>query len=167
MKNLKHEPDPRLDLVFERIVDLPPEKVWQAWTNEEHLLHWLTPAPWRTVECEINVAPGGIFRTVMRSPEGKDFPGVGCFLEVVPYRRLVWTNALGPCFRPVAQPQGEGCDSFFFTAVVNIEPYETGTRYTATLIHADEEGCQKHREMGFHEGWGKACEQMVAYMKGL
>ena len=39
--------------------------------------------------------PGGIFRTVMCSPEGDRNEGNGCYLEVVPHRRLVWTAAPG------------------------------------------------------------------------
>ncbi|MEO8132928.1 MAG: hypothetical protein ABI831_02985 [Betaproteobacteria bacterium] len=31
------QPDPRLDLVLERIVDVPRELVWLAWTTPEHL----------------------------------------------------------------------------------------------------------------------------------
>ena len=50
----------------------PRELVWKAWTMPEHLKKWFTPAPWQTVECEIDLRPGGIFRTVMRSPEGQD-----------------------------------------------------------------------------------------------
>jgi uncharacterized protein YndB with AHSA1/START domain len=76
-------PDPRLDLLLERVVDVPPELVWAAWTVPEHVKKWFTPAPWTTVDCEIDLRPGGIFRFVMRSPEGQEFPNVGCYLEVV------------------------------------------------------------------------------------
>jgi len=41
-------------------------------------------------------APGGIFRFVMRSPEGKEYPNAGCYLEVIENEKLVWTAALGP-----------------------------------------------------------------------
>jgi uncharacterized protein YndB with AHSA1/START domain len=77
MTRLIHQPDPLLDLVLERVVDVPPELVWAAWTTPEHVTHWFTPAPWKTVTCEIDLRPGGMFRTVMRSPEGQDFPNVG------------------------------------------------------------------------------------------
>lgn len=77
MTRLMHQLDPLLDLVLERVVDVPPELVWAAWTTPEHVTHWFTPAPWKTVTCEIDLRPGGMFRTVMRSPEGQDFPNVG------------------------------------------------------------------------------------------
>ena len=40
----------------------------------EHIKKWVTPVPRRTVDCEIDLRLGGVFRTVMRSPEGQDFP---------------------------------------------------------------------------------------------
>lgn len=89
--------DPNLDLVLEREIDVPPEQVWAAWTQPEHLIHWFTPKPWGTADCEIDLRPGGTFRVVMRSPEGEEIDqGAGCYLEVVPNERLVWTAALGP-----------------------------------------------------------------------
>ncbi len=116
------EPDPVLDLVFERVVDVPRELVWKAWTTPAHIKKWFTPAPWTTIDCEIDLRPGGIFRTVMRSPEGQEFPNVGCYLEIVPNERLAWTNALLPGFRPaIGNPACPG-EVFSFTAVISLEP---------------------------------------------
>ena len=41
-------------------------------------------------------------------------------------------------------------------------PHEGGTRYTARVIHGTEEGRRSHEEMGFHDGWSAALDQMVA-----
>jgi uncharacterized protein YndB with AHSA1/START domain len=155
--------DQRLDLVLERVVDVAPELVWAAWTQPEHVKEWFTPAPWKTVDCEIDLRPGGIYRTVMRSPEGEDFPNVGCVLEVVSNRRLVMTDALLPGYRPAVG--GRTAETMgFFTAVILIEPHGAGTKYTAIAIHRDENGRKAHEEMGFHQGWGKALDQLVAHM---
>ena len=62
--------NPELDLYFERIVDVPPELIWKAWTVPEHMLPWFCPLPWKTVEVELDLRPGGKFYTVMQSPEG-------------------------------------------------------------------------------------------------
>lgn len=170
MTHSSHQFDPRLDLQFERVVDVPPELVWAAWTEPEHLVHWFTPVPWKTVGCEIDLRPGGLFRTVMQSPEGQSFPNIGCYLEIVKNERLVWTNALLPGFRPAGAPDANGkeCNEFMFTAMILLEPHGSqgsGTRYTAIAMHREEEGCKKHEAMGFREGWGTALDQLVAHMK--
>lgn len=159
---MQHVADPARDLVLERVVELSPEQVWAAWTTPELLKQWFTPAPWTTVECDMDLRPGGAFRTVMRSPDGDEFPGAGCILEVVPGRKLVWTSALGPGYRPAA---GDAAGPFTFTAVITMEPHPEGTRYTALAVHGDEAGCAAHAEMGFHTGWGAALDQLVALMR--
>lgn len=154
--------DPKLDLVLERDVDVSCELVWMAWTQPKHLMKWFTPAPWTTVECEIDLRPGGVFRTVMRSPEGEDFPNLGCYLELVPNRKLVWTDALEAGYRPSRQ---EPHLSLRFTASVLLEPHGKGTKYTAIAMHSDDTSREKHDAMGFQAGWDKALEQLVEHMR--
>jgi uncharacterized protein YndB with AHSA1/START domain len=152
--------DRNYELVLERVVPVAPELVWAAWTQPEHITKWFTPAPWTTPEAEVDLRPGGIFRTVMRSPEGDQHDNSGCFLEVVENERLVWTGALGPGFRPNDFSEG----GFPFTAVISLEPVDGGTKYTATAMHANAADHQVHEEMGFLEGWGAALDQLVEYM---
>ncbi len=149
--------DPKLDLVLEREIDVPVELVWKAWTTPEHLKNWFVPKPWSVTACQIDLRPGGIFATTMRSPEGQEFPNEGCYLEIVPNRRLVFTDALLPGFRPAPKP--------FFSAVLELEPTATGTRYRAIAIHGDEAARKSHEEMGFHHGWNTVVDQMVEAIK--
>lgn len=162
----RHETDSKLDLVIERTVRAPRELVWAAWTQPEHVKRWFTPAPWMTTECEIDLKPGGIFRTVMRGPEGEESVNVGCYLELVPNERLVWTIALEPGFRPASVPPALANHVAHhvpvFTAVITFEKDGTGTRYRALAKHRDEAGKKKHEEMGFHEGWGAVTDQLIA-----
>lgn len=151
---LRPDINPELDLVLDRHVDVRPELVWKAWTEPEHLKRWFTPKPWQTVDCTIDLRPGGVFSTIMRSPEGETMPAdPGCFLEVVENRKLVFTDALGPGYRPKG--------SAFMTATVLLEPEGSGTRYVAIAMHADPEARRKHEEMGFANGWGTALDQLV------
>ncbi|HEY6988326.1 MAG TPA: SRPBCC family protein [Bryobacteraceae bacterium] len=158
----------KLDPVLERIVDVPRERVWAAWTKPEHIKKWFTPAPWKTVDCEIDLRPGGIFRTVMRSPEGQEHSNAGCYLEIVPNEKLVWTSALGPGYRPMIRPANTGnCDELYFTAIILFEALGNRTKYTAIAIHGDEAASQKHEEMGFYQGWGSALDQLVALVRTM
>ena len=157
--------NPLLDLVLQRTVDVPCDQVWAAWTTPDLLMQWFCPLPWKTVECDIDLRPGGAFRTVMQSPEGQKFPGEGCYLEVVPNRRLTWTSLLGGGFRPKVDSPSQGPD---FTCVLSFEPAGADgrrTRYTAHAMHRDVQGAKTHAEMGFQDGWGTALDQLVALMQ--
>jgi len=149
--------DPKLDLVLEREIDVPVELVWKAWTTPEHLREWFVPKPWTITECELDVRPGGICRTVMRSPEGQEFPNVGCYLEVTPNERLIFTDTLLAGYRPSPKP--------FFTAVLELARQGAGTRYKAIAIHGNPESRKTHEDMGFHHGWNTVVDQMVAHIK--
>lgn len=151
--------NPELDLVLERVVDVSPELLWKAWTEPEHLKKWFAPAPWSVSECVIDLRPGGMCSTTMRSPEGQDFPNTGCYLEVVPNQRLVFTDAMGPGFVPL--------ETGFFTAIVSFEKVANGTKYTAHARHKNPEGRKQHEEMGFLEGWGKCLDQLVEWAKTM
>lgn len=158
-----HVPNPSLDLLLERTVDIPKEKVWEAWTNPELMVKWFTPAPWGTESIELDLRPGGKFKTVMRSPEGEIFDHApGCVLEVIENQKFVWTSAMEPGYRPRVAGEGE----FLFTAVITLEDFEGGTKYSALAIHLSPEDCQTHESMGFSMGWGAAFDQLVALVKG-
>lgn len=154
--------NPELDLKLERVVDVPRELVWKAWTTPEHLMKWFAPRPYETIDCEIDLRPGGMFRSTMRSPEGEEFPGTGCYLEVVEIERLTWTNLLLPGYRP-----GDPSEDLPFTAVISMEDAGNGTKYTALAIHGDPAVQKKHAEMGFQEGWGMALDQLVEVAKSM
>jgi uncharacterized protein YndB with AHSA1/START domain len=149
--------DPRLDLVLERVVDVPRERVWAAWTTPELLKPWFCPKPWSVSECEIDLRPGGRFFTLMNGPNGERMPHDGCYLEVVPQERLVWTDALLAGWRPSASP--------FVTAILTFAKAGAGTRYRAHVLHADVATREKHEAMGFAQGWGIALDQLVAQIK--
>ncbi|MBN9560705.1 MAG: SRPBCC family protein [Alphaproteobacteria bacterium] len=159
-KLVLQKPDPQLDLVLDRVVEVPRELVWKAWTQPEHLKAWYTPRPWRTIHCEIDLQPGGIFRTVMQAPEGgATVDNVGCYLEVVLGERLVWTDTLLPGWRPADGTR------FGMTVVLELQSIGESTRYVATALHKDENGRQRHEQMGFHNGWATALDQLIEHIK--
>ena len=149
--------DPNLDLVLERVIDVPRSLVWAAWTTPEQLVRWWAPAPWTTVACELDLRPGGRFYTVMRSPEGEDHPNAGCYLEIVAGERLVFTDTLTPGYRPSSSP--------FMTVVLTLADEGASTRYTARVLHADTATRDRHKEMGFFEGWGQCLDQLVGLVR--
>lgn len=148
-----------LTLSFTRRLAASPANVWRCWTEPDLIKEWFAPKPVETTEAEIDPVPGGGFRVVMVVPEhGEMRHPAGCILVADPGRRLVWTNALGPGFRP--NRIGDGPMDFAFTAEIRLEPDGDGCRYTATVSHATKEATEAHERMGFHDGWGAATTQL-------
>lgn len=152
--SLPIEIDPTLDLVIDRVVPVPPSRVYKAWTTAEHLKQWFCPKPWYVSEAELDLRPGGRFFTVMNGPDGERFENLGCYLELVPDRKLVFTDTLLPDFRPSPKP--------FFTAFLFLEPVEGGTRYIAIARHGSTETAEQHKQMGFFEGWNAVVDGLIA-----
>jgi uncharacterized protein YndB with AHSA1/START domain len=84
-------PPPGRELVIARVFDAPRELVWKVCTEREHALHWWGPKDFTVPELEMDARPGGKWRAVLRSPDGKDYPQHGVLKELVPPERLVFT----------------------------------------------------------------------------
>jgi uncharacterized protein YndB with AHSA1/START domain len=154
--------DPKLDIVFERFVDAPTQLVWEALTRPEHLKAWYMPKAWGAVSaCEMDVRPGGIFRIDIATANGQAVPNLGCFLEVVPLERLVWTSMLFPGYRPAV------FDDVPITAIITMEAVGAGTRYVFTALHRDEADCAKDKESGWQQGTEIALDQFVAHVESM
>lgn len=148
------------ELKIERIMDVPRETLFRCWTEPELLKQWFCPKPWTITRAELDVRAGGSSFIVMRSPEGQEFPNPGIFLEVVPNERIVTTDAYTSAWVPSEKP--------FMTAIVTFEDIGNGkTRYVARAVHWTAHDKAAHEAMGFHEGWGKAADQLEALAKSL
>jgi uncharacterized protein YndB with AHSA1/START domain len=151
--------NPTLDLVFERFIDAPPRLVWEALTKPEHLKEWYMPKAWgRVARAEMDVRPGGIFSIVIAGADGQEFPNLGCFLEAIPMKRLVWTSMLFPGYRPAV------FDDIPITAIITMESVGTGTRYVFTALHRDEADLAKNKASGFYQGTEIAVDQLVEHV---
>lgn len=154
--------DPKLDFVLERFIDAPTRLVWEALTKPEHLKEWYMPKPWgRVSRTEMDVRPGGIFSIDIATADGQEFPNLGCFLDVVPMERLVWTSMLFPGYRPAV------FDDIPITAIITMESVGTGTRYVFTALHRNEADFEKNEAMGWQQGTEIALDQFVAHVTSM
>jgi uncharacterized protein YndB with AHSA1/START domain len=78
------------ELIFTRVFDAPRELVYEAWTDPRHVAQWWGPNGFKTTIHQMDVRPGGVWRLVMRGPDGADYNNRIVFLEVDKPRRLVY-----------------------------------------------------------------------------
>jgi uncharacterized protein YndB with AHSA1/START domain len=142
------------ELVLTRLINAPREKVYRCWTEPQLMKQWFAPLPYTTPHVEVDVRPGGSATIVMRSPDGKDMPNHGVYLEVVPNARLVSTDAFTKAWEPSEKP--------FMTLILTFEDEGGKTRYTARVRHWTVADKEAHEKMGFHQGWGICTDQLEA-----
>jgi uncharacterized protein YndB with AHSA1/START domain len=146
-------------LSLKRRIEAPPSAVWRAWTEPALLKRWFAPAPWTTPHAELDVRAGGASLITMRGPDGAEFPNRGVYLEVVPERRLVFTDAFVRAWEPAEHP--------FMTVTITLEPDGACTLYSANVSHWTVADRERHEQMGFHEGWGKCADQLAVVAQSL
>lgn len=128
---------------LERTYEASPTEVWEMWTTVEGIEAWWGPDGFGVEVHELDLRPGGKMTYSMKAiademkafMEAQDMPAVTkheiCFTEVVPHRRLTYTNPVD--FIP-------GVETYDVGTRLELEPHEGGTRLVLTLdaMHSDE-----------------------------
>ncbi|MCW0198078.1 SRPBCC domain-containing protein [Sphingopyxis sp.] len=146
--------DPR-ELSVSTFIAASPDKVWQVMTDR--MAEWWCPKPWTVTLDAIDLRTGGRCAMTMHGPEGETMPSDGMFLEVVPGKRFVTTDAVVRDASGRLAPAGP-----FMIGGWEIEAEAGGTRFTGWARHWTDEAVKSHEEMGFTPGWGAVAEQLKA-----
>ena len=144
------------ELVTERLMDAPPSALWKAYTH--HLNEWFCPPPWRAELVEMDLRPGGRSAVTMYGPDGEVVPNEGVYLEVIPKRLIVFTDA----FTAGWQPAGP-----FMVGSFELEPQGEKTLLRGRARHWTEEARAQHEAMGFEAGWGVMAAQWEAVARRI
>ena len=80
------------EIVTTRLIAAPRALVFEAWTDPRHVAHWFGPEGFITTTHSMDVRPGGLWRFTMRGPDGKDWPNVVMYEQVVAPERLVYLH---------------------------------------------------------------------------
>jgi len=105
------------EIVLSREFDAPPDLVWRAWTELEHVAKWWGPDGFTTTFDHFDMRLGGEWRFVMHGPDGTDFPNYTRFLELSRPHRMVYDHGTGP-------------DEIMFRVTVTFEAVGEMTRVT-------------------------------------
>jgi uncharacterized protein YndB with AHSA1/START domain len=78
-------------LRLERLIPVPPERLFELWTKPEQIVQWFGPDGYDVPSHEIDVRPGGKWRTTMSAPDGGKHTVSGVYRVIDPPRKLVFT----------------------------------------------------------------------------
>jgi len=82
------------EVVVTRTFDAPARLVFEAWSKPELFRKWWVPRSMGMTlrSCEMDVRSGGKYRLVFGDDPANTMAFFGRYLEVVPDKRIVWTN---------------------------------------------------------------------------
>lgn len=106
-------------LEMERLIPVPPQRVFEYWTEPELVAKWFGPGDFDVPSSQLDLRPGGKWRTTIRSPEGKLRTVSGVYNTIDPPRRLVFTWAWD---------DDNGVRGHETQVTVTLEPTPGGTR---------------------------------------
>lgn len=134
-----------------RAVDAPRQLVWEAWTNPQHVPHWMTgPEGWTMPVCEIDLRPGGEWHFVWRKLGGSEMEMRGVYREIVPPERLVNTESWGADWPETLN-----------TLVLTEE--EGKTTMVCTVLYPSKEA-RDRVDTGMKEGWSQSYDRLDQYL---
>ena len=81
-------------IVITRTFDAPRALVYKCYTQPEHMVHFWGPHGSTTPVCEVDLRPGGLWRTVMRFADGSEYGYSSVYLEIAPPERIVFRDVL-------------------------------------------------------------------------
>ncbi|HYW06217.1 MAG TPA: SRPBCC family protein [Longimicrobium sp.] len=138
-----------------RVFAAPRELVFTAFTDPHHIAQWWGPNGFTNTVHSMDVRPGGSFRFVMHGPDGKDWPNLIVYTEVVRPERLVYSHG-----------SGEENDPNGFHVTVTFDEEDGGTKVTMTSLFASAEA--RAAVAGFAiEGGKQTLARLAAYLETM
>jgi uncharacterized protein YndB with AHSA1/START domain len=142
------------EVIFNRLLDAPPELVWKVWSDAEHLHRWWGPTGFTTTTHELDFVPDGVWRFVMHGPDGTDYPNRIVFREIVAPSRIVYENSWDLPGAPLE-----------FAAVATFVAEEKKTRLSLHMTFYDAEAFRTAVERyGVLEGGTQTLERLARYL---
>lgn len=142
------------ELAMSRVFDAPASLVFEAFTNAEHLRHWmLGPDGWTMPVCEIDLRPGGSWHFVWRKADGTEMEMTGEYREIAPPERLVSTESWG----------GDWPET-----VITLTLTEEGdgkTRMTQTVLYPSKEARDAAMQTGMKDGASLSYDRLAEYLR--
>ena len=143
------------EIVMTRAFDAPRRLVFEAWTNPEHLPHWmLGPEGWTMPVCEIDLRPGGAWHFVWRRANGTEMAMSGMYKEVTPPERLVSTESWG----------GNWAETL---NTLTLSEENGKTTITNTILYPSKEARDAALKTGMKEGASQGFDRLDEYLRTM
>jgi uncharacterized protein YndB with AHSA1/START domain len=152
-----------------RTFDAPRDRVWAAFTEAQHLQHWMTPPGFTMPGCTVDLRPGGVFHYCMRALTGQEMWGKWTYREIEPPHRLVviveFSDKDGGVTRHPMAPTWPLHTLSETTLAEDGGKTTITVRWWAHEANAIEQQTFDASHEAMRMGWSGSADQLAAYLK--
>ncbi|MED4206825.1 SRPBCC family protein [Neobacillus mesonae] len=145
------------EIIVKRVFNASRNLIWKAWSQPEHLKNWWGPNGFSITTSEFEMKPGGIWRFIMKGPDGVEYPNKITFKEIVKPERLVYTSA----------DDIEGDPGQFQTIVTFVEEDNNTLLIQRLIFPSAEIREQVVKEFGAIEGASQTLDRLEAQLVAM
>lgn len=147
------------EVVITRVFDAPRELVWDAWTKAEQIVKWWGPRGFTLTIDEMDVRPGGVWKSTMHGPDGIEYLNDCLFTRVVKPERIDYQLTGGRKHPRAGQGPLRANVSFIF------EARGEKTKLTLRMQFATSEALERSaREYRVLEGGSEMLDRLTDYL---
>ena len=149
------------EIVIERVFDAPRERVFDAFTQREHLQKWWGPRMVSIPVAEFEARPGGKIFLGQRGPDGAMHYNAGVVREIERPSRLVFAIHFADAERRrVAPPAGTGLSGTWDQEIVSSVTFTADGRRTRVTIRVTRSGVTPEWLEMARVGWGQSLDKL-------
>jgi uncharacterized protein YndB with AHSA1/START domain len=160
--------------VITRRLAAPRALVFAAFTQPEHLQHWMGPKGFTMPHCRVDLRPGGVFHYALAAPNPSGTPaapamwGLWTFREIAPPARLVVVTQFSNEAGGLARSPFPGPWPLRTLSTTTFEDAAGGTlvtlRWQALDATEEEERAFAAAFASMTQGWTGTFEQLESYL---
>lgn len=143
------------ELVFTRVFNAPRQRVFDAWTKPEHLVHWYGCHSSSLVACDVDLRVGGAYRFVARMTDGSEHPISGVYRDIAPPERLVFTQRFND------DPGHEAL------VALQLDERNGKTTLTMTALYRNAEDRKAMLDIGVERGTAEMLERLTMHLETM
>ncbi|MDX2155344.1 MAG: SRPBCC domain-containing protein [Hyphomicrobiaceae bacterium] len=154
--------------VISRTFDAPLARLWQAFTDPDHMRQWWGPKGVTIIASMMDLRPGGRYLYGMRTPDGGEMWGRMLYREIVPMERIVFVNSFsdaeGGLTRHPMAPSWPIQMLSTFTFAENSGKTTFTVEWVPLHPTPEEQATFDGGHASMHNGWTGTLDQLEAYL---
>ena len=153
-----------------RVFDAPRERVWQAWTEPEHMKKWWGPKGFTVTHLKMDLRPGGMTHYCLRGPDGGERWGRAVYREVRKPERLVWVNSFSDPKGGLTRHPGHESWPLEMLTTATLEAQGQRTRLTIQWLPLEGSSDAERKTFdegrkSMNQGWSGTFEQLEGFLR--